>query len=326
MGASSGAMLTEALMAVYPDVFKAGAEFSGVPAGCWSDGWSAASNWGGTCANGQDIQTAQAWGALVAGMYPGYTGYRPRLQLWHGTADATINFQNELEAIKEWTNVLGLNTAPNSNVTSSIGGNSYTVETWNNTCGYSVLVAYEEAGGGHTTPIDSSAVISFFGLDKPTGLDPEVAQCGGDAGVDAGTDAAHDSAADSASADTGSTDTGSAAETKPIDTGSQIDTATTTNTGHDSAAIDTGTETPTAPADTALSQDSASVPPIDSAKQDSNTLDDSSAPGTDASTGTAAGKTGCSCQLAPRASSNAYFLLALLALVHRRRASRKQTA
>jgi poly(hydroxyalkanoate) depolymerase family esterase len=71
MGASSGAMLTEALMAVYPDVFKAGAEFSGVPAGCWSDGWSAASNWGGTCANGQDTMTAQAWTPGTTGIGPG---------------------------------------------------------------------------------------------------------------------------------------------------------------------------------------------------------------------------------------------------------------
>jgi acetylxylan esterase len=70
MGASSGAMLAEAMLAVYPDAFKAGAEFSGVPAGCWSDGWSAASNWGGTCANGQDTMTAQQWGNLVRGMYP----------------------------------------------------------------------------------------------------------------------------------------------------------------------------------------------------------------------------------------------------------------
>jgi poly(hydroxyalkanoate) depolymerase family esterase len=31
-GTSSAAMMTEALLAVYPDVFKAGAEFSGVPA------------------------------------------------------------------------------------------------------------------------------------------------------------------------------------------------------------------------------------------------------------------------------------------------------
>ena len=36
IGSSSGAMMTEALLAVYPDVFKGGAEFAGVPAGCWS--------------------------------------------------------------------------------------------------------------------------------------------------------------------------------------------------------------------------------------------------------------------------------------------------
>jgi hypothetical protein len=33
-GVSSGAMMTELLLAVYPDVFKAGSEFSGTPAGC----------------------------------------------------------------------------------------------------------------------------------------------------------------------------------------------------------------------------------------------------------------------------------------------------
>ena len=177
MGASSGAMLTEAMLAVYPDVFKAGAEFSGVPAGCWSDGWSAASNWGGTCASGNDIMTAQAWGTLVRGMYPGYTGYRPRIQLWHGTADATINYNNEGEAIKEWTNVLGLNATPNSTDTTSTPG--FTIEKWQNSpCGFTVLEAHIQANGGHTTPIDSNSVVSFFGLDK-TGADPEITACGG---------------------------------------------------------------------------------------------------------------------------------------------------
>ena len=70
-GDSSGAMMTQALMAVYPDVFKGGASFAGVPAGCWSDGWSAASNWGGTCAGGNDIMTAQQWGDLRPGDVPG---------------------------------------------------------------------------------------------------------------------------------------------------------------------------------------------------------------------------------------------------------------
>src|SRR6185295_836452 len=114
MGSSSGAMLTEAMLAVYPDVFKAGASFSGVPAGCWSAGWSAASNWGGTCASGQNTKTAQQWGDLVRAMDPGYSGYRARLQLWHGTGDTLISYQNQTGAIKEWTNVLGLSATPSS--------------------------------------------------------------------------------------------------------------------------------------------------------------------------------------------------------------------
>ncbi len=173
MGASSGAMLTEAMLAVYPDVFKAGAEFSGVPAGCWSAGWSAASNWGGTCANGSDSMSAQAWGDLARGMYPGYTGYRPRIQLWHGTNDTTINKNNQTEAIKQWTNVLGVSTAP----TSSTMASGFTIEKWQNSCGFTVLEAHTQASGGHTTPIDATSVIGFFGLDKP-GADPQIAICG----------------------------------------------------------------------------------------------------------------------------------------------------
>ena len=80
--------------------------------GCWSAGWSAASNWGGTCANGQDTMTAQAWGTLVHGMFPSYTGFRPRIQLWHGTADSTLRFPNFGEEVKQWTNVLGASQTP----------------------------------------------------------------------------------------------------------------------------------------------------------------------------------------------------------------------
>ena len=32
-------------------------------------------------------KTPQQWGDLVRGAYPGYTGARPRMQLWHGTED-----------------------------------------------------------------------------------------------------------------------------------------------------------------------------------------------------------------------------------------------
>ena len=38
---------------------------------------------------------------------PGYTGARPRMQLWHGTEDTTLRYPNFGEEIKQWTNVLG---------------------------------------------------------------------------------------------------------------------------------------------------------------------------------------------------------------------------
>ncbi len=182
-GTSSGAMMTEALLAVYPDVFKAGAEFSGVPAGCWSDGWSAASNWGGTCASGGDTKTAQQWGDLVRGMYPGYTGYRPRIQLWHGASDTTISPTNQTEAIKEWTNVLGLSTNPTTTTTVSFNNHSWTRQSWQDSCGYTVLDAWLEANGPHGTDanLNSTYVIPFLTLDKSGATDPEI--CGSAGGA-----------------------------------------------------------------------------------------------------------------------------------------------
>jgi len=190
-------MMTQALMAVYPDVFKAGASFAGVPAGCWSDGWSAASNWGGTCASGNDIMTAQQWGDLARGMYPGYTGHRPRVQLFHGDADGTINFKNFGEAIKEWTNVLGLATNPTTTTTGlTLGTHQATRQQWKNACGYVVLDTFQSIGGDHGPSdalFNATYVIPFLGLDKTGDVDPEIAQCGG--GADGGAGGASDGGA-----------------------------------------------------------------------------------------------------------------------------------
>ncbi len=74
-GASSGAMMTNVLLGDYPDVFKAGAAFMGVPFACFAttDG----SSWNSACANGQISKTPQQWGDLVRGAFPGYSGAAP---------------------------------------------------------------------------------------------------------------------------------------------------------------------------------------------------------------------------------------------------------
>jgi poly(hydroxyalkanoate) depolymerase family esterase len=187
-GTSSGAMMTEALLAVYPDVFKAGAEFSGVPAGCWADGYAASNQWSGNCAGGKTTYTAQQWGDKVRAMDTGYSGHRPRVQLWHGDADPTISPNNQTEAIKEWTNVLGLGTSPTSTTTVTLSGKTWTRQSWQSPCGFTVLDAWLEKGGPHGTSanFNSQYVIPFLALDKSGDVDPEVASCSGDAGL-AGT-------------------------------------------------------------------------------------------------------------------------------------------
>ncbi|MFJ9152447.1 PHB depolymerase family esterase [Streptomyces sp. NPDC102270] len=109
-GISSGAMMTNVLLGDYPDVFAAGAAFSGVPFGCFAttDG----SEWNSACSGGTVTHTPQQWGDLVRAAYPGYTGTRPRMQVWHGTEDDVLRYPNFGEEIKQWTNVLGVGQTP----------------------------------------------------------------------------------------------------------------------------------------------------------------------------------------------------------------------
>ncbi len=176
-GTSSGAMMTEVLLALYPDIFKGGAEFSGVPAGCWavSDPTGA---WSSPCAGGQVTYTPQQWGDMVRAMYQGYSGPRPRIQLWHGTADTTINYNDQTEAIKEWTAVSGLSTNPTLTTTLTIGSftNQWTRQIWQDACSNTVLDAWSEQNGPHGTDANLNAqyVIPFLGLDKTGALDPVI--------------------------------------------------------------------------------------------------------------------------------------------------------
>ncbi len=188
MGTSSGAMMTEALLAIYPDVFKGGAEFSGVPAGCWAKNYSPSNQWSGPCAGGMNTMTGAQWGDMVRAMYPGYSGYRPRVQLWHGTNDTTINYANQTEAIKEWTNVLGLSMNPTSTTMVSLNNHTWTRQSWQSSCGVTVLDAWAEQNGPHGTDANLNAtyVIPFLGLDKSGDVDPEVTACGGSGAVGTG--------------------------------------------------------------------------------------------------------------------------------------------
>jgi poly(hydroxyalkanoate) depolymerase family esterase len=162
-GISSGAMMTNVLLGDYPDVFAAGAAFSGVPFGCFAttDG----SEWNSACANGTVTHTPQEWGNLVRAAYPGYTGPRPRMQVWHGTQDDVLRYPNFGEEIKQWTNVLGAGQTPAA-TDSPVSG--WTRTRYGATGDQAPVEAISLQGVGHNLYANgmASRALTFFGLDS----------------------------------------------------------------------------------------------------------------------------------------------------------------
>ncbi|MEU2731865.1 PHB depolymerase family esterase [Streptomyces griseoviridis] len=174
-GISSGAMMTNVLLGDYPDVFAAGAAFSGVPFGCFAttDG----SEWNSACAGGTVSHTPQEWGDLVRGAYPGYTGSRPRMQLWHGTTDDTLRYPNFGEEIKQWTNVLGVSQTPAATDTPATG---WTRTRYGATGDQAPVEAISLQGVGHNLYANGMAAraLTFFGLTAGgTGPQPPAGPC-----------------------------------------------------------------------------------------------------------------------------------------------------
>ena len=191
VGGSSGGIMTEALLGVYPDVFLAGVSLMGVPCGCWAEGYNDVTGNGSnaqwsSCAGGNVTKSASEWGDLVRSYFPGYTGHRPRLQHWHGTDDTTLNYKVVEEDIKEWTELLGLDAAPDGTDTPS---NGVTREYWTSPdCDFTVYEVFRMSGVGHNVPTDGAAIAEYFGLAQSGQPDPEVAACSLDMGGTGGSD------------------------------------------------------------------------------------------------------------------------------------------
>ncbi len=165
LGSSSGAMMTNVMAGSYPDVFKAGAAYSGVPFACFAG----TGPWSNTCAAGKLLHTPQEWGDLVRAAYPGYTGPRPRMQLWHGDQDGTLSTPNFNEEIDEWTNVLGVARAPSDSVVGSPKAN-WIHTKYKDGKGVVQVDAILEVGLGHGTTMFADSTIKFFGLDQPAAV------------------------------------------------------------------------------------------------------------------------------------------------------------
>ncbi|KAI7778039.1 PHB depolymerase family esterase [Diaporthe eres] len=158
VGRSSGAMMSNALAAVYPDVFAATSVYSGVAAGCMAVPEGVPANPMETCAKGNITKTAQQWGEIVRSYNPDYKGPYPRMQIWHGTSDVGVVYHNFAEELKEWSAVLGvtltrnITSTPEANYTQMIYGDG------------TRLVGCSALGVGHVVPEHSTDAMAWFGI------------------------------------------------------------------------------------------------------------------------------------------------------------------
>ncbi|KAB8220000.1 putative acetylxylan esterase A [Aspergillus novoparasiticus] len=158
-GTSSGAMMTNVMAATYPDLFAAGIAYAGVPAGCFLSTADQPDAWNSTCAQGQSITTPEHWASIAEAMYPGYSGSRPKMQIYHGSVDTTLYPQNYEETCKQWAGVFGYDyDAPKSTESNTPEAN------WSRTTWGPNLQGILAGGVGHNIQIHGDEDMKWFGF------------------------------------------------------------------------------------------------------------------------------------------------------------------
>ena len=154
------------MAATYPELFAAATAYSGVPAGCFVSTAGTVDAWNSTCAQGKINATPAYWTNVVKGMYAGYTGARPRFQVYHGSIDATLLPPNYNETVKEWTGVFGYDYTKPATVKANFPLSGYTTDIW----GVSAANPLGTVQGvyainvGHTVPINGDQDMHWFQL------------------------------------------------------------------------------------------------------------------------------------------------------------------
>jgi poly(3-hydroxybutyrate) depolymerase len=142
-GLSAGGAMTCTLLATYPDVFSGGAIVAGMPYKSAYGRMDALS----AMVHGR-VRPALAWSGLVR-TASSYRGSWPRISVWHGTEDRTVNPVNGAEVVKQWVGVHRLSRTP----TSVDRVNGHRRRAWLNRAGVEVVEEYVVDGMAHGTPV-----------------------------------------------------------------------------------------------------------------------------------------------------------------------------
>jgi poly(3-hydroxybutyrate) depolymerase len=179
--------MTSVMLATYPEVFAGGGIVAGLPYGCaenlsdalqcMSAGHPLGSPFVGLptgpvglpggptvnvplppgfclffpllCPPGGDTPTPEEWGDRVR-QASGHTGPFPKVSVWHGSADTTVNPVNATEEVEQWTDVHGTKAVPA--VSDTVKGFPHRV--FKDASGAAVVESFDITGMSHGVPVD----------------------------------------------------------------------------------------------------------------------------------------------------------------------------
>jgi poly(hydroxyalkanoate) depolymerase family esterase len=142
-GLSAGGAMAAAMLAAYPELFAGGSIIAGLPYGCAAsvpEAFDRMRGHGGPDAAGLQalLRNASTW-----------RGPWPKISIWHGTADRTVDFSNAEAIVAQWRDVHAIAEAPS--VVDEVDG--YPRRAWRNAEGREIVELYAITGMGHGTPL-----------------------------------------------------------------------------------------------------------------------------------------------------------------------------
>jgi len=156
-GLSAGGAMTSVMLATYPEVFAAGAVIAGLPYGVASNVREAL--------NGMlrsPSRPAHELGDLVRDASKHRAPW-PRISVWHGSADRTVNPANADEIVKQWLDVHRL--PPQPMAESMIDG--YPHQIWWNSDGETIVESFTITDMAHGTPLGKAENDERYGKEGP---------------------------------------------------------------------------------------------------------------------------------------------------------------
>ena len=142
-GLSAGGAMTSVMLATYPEIFAGGAVIAGLPFGVASNIREALNGMSQSPA-----RPAAELGDLVRNASK-YKGPWPKISVWHGSADRTVNPANANEIVKQWLDLHQLPSVPMSEAT--VDG--YPHQVWWNADGETTVESYTITNMAHGTPL-----------------------------------------------------------------------------------------------------------------------------------------------------------------------------